>query len=113
MWQTIELREIRVFLTLAEELHFGRTAERLNLTQSRVSQALRAFEIRLGDRLVDRTSRRVTLTTAGERLRAELDPAYRELQGVLERFSRANQAMAGVVRLGVAYAGRSVRDCSA
>ena len=75
MWQTIELREIRVFLTLAEELHFGRTAERLNLTQSRVSQALRAFEIRLGDRLVDRTSRRVTLTTAGERLRAELDPA--------------------------------------
>lgn len=105
MWQTIELREIRVFLTLAEELHFGRTAERLNLTQSRVSQALRAFEIRLGDRLVYRTSRRVTLTTAGERLRAELDPAYRELQGVLERFSRANQAMAGVVRLGVAYAG--------
>jgi DNA-binding transcriptional LysR family regulator len=34
MWETIELREIRVFLTLAEELHFGHTAKRLGLTQS-------------------------------------------------------------------------------
>jgi len=105
MWQSIELREIRIFLTLAEELHFGRTAERLNLTQSRVSQTLRGLETRLGDRLVHRTSRRVALTPAGERLRAELDPAYRELLGVLGRFSQANQAMAGVVRLGVAYHG--------
>jgi DNA-binding transcriptional LysR family regulator len=39
MWETIELRELRVFLTLAEELHFGRSAERLGLTQSRVSQS--------------------------------------------------------------------------
>src|SRR6266704_640726 len=101
MWQTIELREIRVFLTLTEELHFGRTAERLNLTQSRVSQTLRALERRLGDRLVDRTSRRVKLTPAGERLRAELDPAYTELVGVLGRFASASQALAGVVRLGV------------
>jgi DNA-binding transcriptional LysR family regulator len=103
MWQTIELREIRVFLTLAEELHFGRTAERLGLTQSRVSQTLHALETRLGDRLVERTSRRVTLTPAGARLRAELDPAYRKLLGVLERFARATQALVGVVRLGVAY----------
>src|SRR5205807_5415147 len=102
---SIELREIGVFLTLAEELHFGRTAERLNLTQSRVSQTLRELELRLGDRLVHRTSRRVALTPAGERLRAELDPAFRELLGVLGRFSQANLAMAGVVRLGVAYHG--------
>ncbi len=105
MWQTIELREIRVFLILAEELHFGRTAERLGLTQSRVSQTIRTLERSLGDRLVDRTSRRVNLTPAGERLRAELDPAYRELLDVLGRFSRASQALAGAVRLGVAYPG--------
>jgi DNA-binding transcriptional LysR family regulator len=105
MWQTIELREIRVFLTLTEELHFGRTAERLGLTQSRVSQTLRALERSLGDRLVDRTSRRVTLTPAGERLHAELNPAYLELLGVLERCARANQVVAGVVRLGIAHAG--------
>jgi DNA-binding transcriptional LysR family regulator len=103
MWQTIELREIRIFLVLAEELHFGRTAERLNLTQSRVSQTLRTLETRLGDRLVDRTSRSVALTPAGERLRADLDPAYARLLDVLERFARDHQALAGVVRLGVTY----------
>src|SRR2546427_7636952 len=100
MWQSIELREIRIFLTLAEELHFGRTAERLNLTQSRVSQTLRGLETRLGDRLVHRPSRRVALTPAGERLRAQLDPAYRELLGVLRRVSPANLALPGVVAPG-------------
>ncbi|MBO0876265.1 MAG: LysR family transcriptional regulator, partial [Pseudonocardia sp.] len=44
MWERVELREIRVFLALAEELHFGRAAERLGLTQSRVSQSLRLLE---------------------------------------------------------------------
>jgi DNA-binding transcriptional LysR family regulator len=104
MWQTTELREIRVFLVLASELHFGRTAERLNLTQSRVSQTLRVLETRLGDRLVDRTSRSVALTPAGERLRAELEPAYAQLLDVLGRFTRARDALAGGIRLGVTYA---------
>jgi DNA-binding transcriptional LysR family regulator len=103
MWRSIELREIRVFLILAEELHFARTAERLNLTQSRVSQTLRGLELRLGDRLVDRTSRRVALTPAGERLRDQLDPAYTALTGVLGRFAEAHQTMAGEVRLAVAW----------
>ncbi|HEV8206546.1 MAG TPA: LysR family transcriptional regulator, partial [Acidimicrobiia bacterium] len=71
----VELREIKVFLTLAEELHFGRTAERLGLTQSRVSQSLRSLERKLGEQLVRRTSRRVALTTPGERFRAEVGPA--------------------------------------
>src|SRR2546421_1856673 len=103
MWQAIELREVGVFLVLAQELDFGRTAERLNLPQSGVSQTLRTLETRLGDRLVDRTSRSVTLTPAGERLRAEIDPAYAQLLDVLERFARARDALAGVVRLGVTY----------
>src|SRR3954463_15667877 len=67
MWETIELREIRVFLALADELHFGRAAERLGVTQSRVSQSLRTLEAKLGERLVHRTSRRVTPTAAVER----------------------------------------------
>lgn len=103
MWQTVELREIRVFLTLAEELHFGHAAERLGLTQSRVSQAIRELENRLGDRLVDRTSRRVSLTPAGQRFRADLEPAYKQLLSLLER-SATNESMAGLVRLGVAHA---------
>lgn len=104
MWRSIELREIRVFLTLAEELHFGRTAEQLGLTQSRVSQSLRALETRLGERLVDRTSRRVALTRAGVRLRAELQPAYKELADVLQRAAAESAPVEGVLRLGVTAA---------
>ncbi len=48
MWETIELRELRMFLVLAEERHFGRTPERLWVSASRVSQLLRSLEQRLG-----------------------------------------------------------------
>ena len=105
MWRAIELREIRVFLTLAEELHFGRTAERLGLTQSRVSQSLRTLENQLGERLVDRTSRRVQLTKPGERLRDEISTPYRHLVDALRNSSRSGQDLTGVLRLGVAHAG--------
>jgi DNA-binding transcriptional LysR family regulator len=84
MWETIELREIRVFLALADELHFGRAAERLGVTQSRVSQSLRALEAKLGERLVHRTSRRVALTAAGERFLADVAPAHERLVAVLQ-----------------------------
>jgi DNA-binding transcriptional LysR family regulator len=84
MWETIELREIRVFLALADELHFGRAAERLGVTQSRVSQSLRTLEAKLGERLVHRTSRRVALTAAGERFLADVAPAHERLVAVLQ-----------------------------
>src|SRR5258708_947955 len=82
----IELRELRLFLVLAEELHFGRTAERLGLTTSRASQALRALERKLGGRrLFDRTSRVVTLTAAGHALHDELAPIVTGLDNTLTR----------------------------
>jgi DNA-binding transcriptional LysR family regulator len=84
MWETIELREIRVFLALAEELHFARTAERLGLTPSRVSQSLRQLEHKLGGQLLYRTSRRVSLTPFGERFRDEAGAAYERLAVVLQ-----------------------------
>ena len=83
MWETIELREIRVFLALADELHFGRAAERLGVTQSRVSQSLRTLEAKLGERLIHRTSRHVALTAAGERFLADVAPAHERLVAVL------------------------------
>ncbi len=101
MSELIELREIRVFLTLAEELHFGRTAERLGLTQSRVSQSLRTLERKLGDQLVHRTSRHVALTLPGERFRGEVGPAFADLTTVLER--AAAYHLEGTVRIGVMY----------
>jgi DNA-binding transcriptional LysR family regulator len=101
MWQTVDLGEVRVFLTLAEELHFGRTAERLQLTPSRVSQSLRGLESKLGVQLVHRTSRRVQLTRFGERFLADIRPPYDELTGVLERTSVAASSLEGTLRVGV------------
>jgi DNA-binding transcriptional LysR family regulator len=100
MWQTVELRELRVFLTLAEELHFGRTAESLRLTPSRVSQSLRGLEHKLGGQLVHRTSRRVALTPLGERFLADVRPPYAQLTGVLERTNAAARGLEGTLRLG-------------
>lgn len=97
----VELHELRVFLTLAEELHFGHTAARLGLTQPRVSQSLRNLERKLGDQLVHRTSRRVTLTPSGERFRVRLAPALAELVQVIER--AATRHLTGTVRIGARY----------
>ncbi|MCF2527271.1 LysR family transcriptional regulator [Yinghuangia soli] len=96
----IEIREIEAFLALAEELHFGRTGERLYISQSRVSQLLRALEHRVGARLVERTSRRVRLTPLGERFRTQLTPAYAALHSALDETRAAAGEVAGVLRLG-------------
>ena len=82
-------REIEVFLTVAEELHFGRAAVRLHLTPSRVSQVIRALERRIGAPLFERTSRTVRLTPLGQTLLEEVKPALRRLDESLRRAQRA------------------------
>jgi DNA-binding transcriptional LysR family regulator len=101
MWETIELRELRVFLTLAEELHFGRTAERLRLTPSSVSQSVRGLERKLGAQLAHRTSRRVQLTSFGRLFVSELGPAYAQLTAGLENLTTAAGSVEGTLRLGL------------
>ncbi|MGI5524918.1 LysR family transcriptional regulator [Micromonospora sp. CA-259024] len=64
----MELRDIEIFLTLAEELHFTRTAERLHVTQARVSQAIKKQERRIGAALFERNNRNVALTPIDQRL---------------------------------------------
>ena len=64
----MELRDIEIFLTLAEELHFTRTAERLHVTQARVSQAIKKQERRIGAALFERNNRQVALTPIGQQL---------------------------------------------
>ncbi|MEV5838836.1 LysR substrate-binding domain-containing protein [Nocardia sp. NPDC052112] len=106
----MELRDIEIFLTLAEELHFGRTAERLHVSQARVSQAIRKQERRLGVALVERTSRRVSLTTVGRRLREDLQQVHDLLQEALARAEAAGIGAGQTLRMGVfGHAGHELR----
>jgi DNA-binding transcriptional LysR family regulator len=98
----VELRDIEIFLILAEELHFGRTAARLHVTQARVSQAIKKQERRVGAPLFERTSRMVRLTPIGEQLRNDLRPIYQGLGQSLERARMAAQGKTAVLRVGVA-----------
>ncbi|GAA2396320.1 LysR family transcriptional regulator [Catellatospora methionotrophica] len=97
----MELRDIEIFLVLAQELHFGRTAERLHVTPARVSQAIKKQERRVGAALFDRTSRSVTLTPLGEQLRADLAPAFQSLHEGMRRASAAAHTTSTPLRVGV------------
>lgn len=96
----LEVRELECFLVLAQELHFGRTGERLYVSQSRVSQLLGSLERRVGARLVSRTSRSVRLTPLGARFRDALGPAYGALRDVVDDARHAAREVAGRLRIG-------------
>src|SRR5207247_11389274 len=75
----VELRELRYFIAVAEELNFTRAAARLGMAQPPLSAAIGKLERKLGARLLERTSRRVALTPAGAEL---LEPARIALDAV-------------------------------
>ena len=91
MTPTIHLRQLECFLAVAEELHFGRAAERLRLSPSSVSEAVTALERRLGGRLFERTSRTVRLTDQGATF-------LREVREPFERIVRAHQTVRAELR---------------
>ncbi|MEV5569323.1 LysR family transcriptional regulator [Spirillospora sp. NPDC052269] len=98
----MDFRDIEIFLTLAEELHFGRTADRLHLSQARVSQAIAQQERRLGGTLFDRSNRRrVRLTALGASLRDDLLPAYASLLDGLERARRSARGITERLTVGM------------
>ncbi|MFE7745033.1 LysR family transcriptional regulator [Nocardia sp. NPDC057455] len=101
----LEIRELEAFLALAEELHFGRAGARLYVSQSRVSQLLRALERRVGGQLVERTSRTVQLTPLGADFLAELRPAYAALRATVDGARAAARGMDGILRIGFQGAG--------
>lgn len=98
----MELRHLRYFVVLAEELHFSRAAQRLGISQPPLSQQIRALELGLNARLFERTNRRVELTEAGRALlveaRATLDQAERAANIV----GQAQRGEIGELKIGFA-----------
>ena len=98
---SIELRQLRYFIAVAEELHFGRAARRLHMSQSPLSRAIRELEHDLGLVLFVRTTRRVELTPAGAVLLDRSRRALAELDGAIIEARRTADPQHGV--LGVGY----------
>jgi DNA-binding transcriptional LysR family regulator len=99
----LERHELDAFVTLAEELHFGRTARRLHVSTARISQTIAKLERRVGVPLFDRTSRRVELSPVGRRLYEDVRPAWAEIGAALERAIDAGKGLTGT--LSVAFTG--------
>ncbi|WP_405105187.1 LysR family transcriptional regulator [Micromonospora sp. NBC_01405] len=91
----METRELRYFVAVAEELHFGRAAQRLGMTQPPLSRAIQQLERRLDVALLERTSRAVTLTEAGSVLLREGRAALDAVDAADRRTRRAARAATG------------------
>ncbi|MFF4555097.1 LysR family transcriptional regulator [Streptomyces sp. NPDC001422] len=95
----LERLEIETFLALAEELHFGRTAERMLITTGRVSQVIKKIERQVGGTLFERNSRSVRLTPIGRRLADDLVPLVAAMDEALRRAQDASRGVSGELRV--------------
>src|SRR6058998_2579712 len=94
-----ELSVLSAFLAVAEERSFTRAANRLGVTPSALSHAIRGLEERFGVHLLARTTRSVAPTDAGEKLIARLRPALGDIRGAVDLISGLRDRPAGRVRL--------------
>ena len=95
----MELRQLRYFVAVAEELHFRRAAERLHISQPPLSQQIRGLEDELGFALLVRTRRRVSLTPAGEAFLRDARALLGELDGAVATARRIDAGQTGRLRI--------------
>jgi DNA-binding transcriptional LysR family regulator len=96
----MELRQIRSFLSIAETLHFGRTAELIHLSQPALSLQIRALEEEVGVRLLERNRRKTTLTAAGVAFRDDAAAALSQLDEAIRMARLAASGKLGILRIG-------------
>ncbi|WP_024820731.1 LysR substrate-binding domain-containing protein [Arthrobacter sp. 31Y] len=101
----MEISQLRAFLAVAEELHFGRAAERLHMAQPPLSRIIKQLERELGTRLLDRTTRSVKLTSSGQALIAPASEVLESLRRAEDAVRSADDGESGLVR--IAFAGVS------
>src|SRR3954451_9889889 len=97
----LELRHLRYFVAVAEELHFGRAAARLHLAQPALSQQVRRLEAIVGCRLLERTSRSVALTPAGAAFLERARPLLAQAGESVDEAARIGRGEAGTLDVGV------------
>ncbi|MCX5339042.1 LysR family transcriptional regulator [Streptomyces atratus] len=96
---------------MAEEFHFARTADRLQVSPGRVSQTITALERRNGGALIERSGRSVALTSVDREFYDELLPAYRQIQRAVGNASAACAGLSGVLRVGFTPHGPVTSSC--
>ena len=105
----MELRQIRSFLSIAETLHFGRTAELIHLSQPALSLQIRGLENEVGVRLFERNRRKTTLTAAGVAFRDDAATAVSQLDQAVRRAKLAANGKLGLLRVGfISTAGNEI-----
>ncbi len=95
----IDPADLSIFLAIATHRNFRRAAVELGVTPSALSHALRAIEDRVGLRLVNRTTRSVALTEAGERLFTRIGPAFHDIHAAIDDLNRFCGAPSGTLRI--------------
>lgn len=96
----VDLKHLRYFVCVAEELHFGRAARRLNMSQPPLSQQIMALEEHLGVLLFKRTQRHVELTPAGEFLLPEARRLLHDMGRIAAQTRQAESGLKGHIRIG-------------
>ncbi len=104
----LELRHIRYFLAVAEDLHFRKAAERLYISQPGLSKQIKEMETGLATQLFDRNNRHVALTPSGQFLKEELAKYMQGLQDILHHSKLLHDGLQGDLSLG--YVGSAMQE---